>query len=187
MTSQKKKTNWWIIIGVSVIGICLIGCLGIGLLISFAPDIYGYALENTSLDVGTATPDFELTTLTGETVRLGQFQGQPVLLTFGATWCPDCRIEAPLLEEVHKSHPELVILLVDSRENADVVQQFADEFDITHPILLDTNGKVSEQYQIFAIPTELFIDKDGVIQAKIIEKVTPELLAKYLPKIGINP
>ena len=57
---------------------------------------------------------------------------------------------------------------------------------MTHPVLLDRDGSVTEQYQVFAIPTELFIDEDGIIQAKIIESVTPELLAKYLPLIGIH-
>lgn len=184
---MKKKTNWFVIIGLSLAGVCLLGCIVIGTVVLFFPSIYQTSLESSSLAVGESAPDFELTALTGETIRLSQFLGQPVLLSIGASWCPDCRVEAPLLEEVHKAHPELTVLLVDSKESRDVVQNFANEFGITHPILLDGDGKVSEQYQILAIPTELFIDKDGIIQAKIIEKVTPELLAKYLPLIGINP
>jgi hypothetical protein len=82
---------------------------------------------------------------------------------------------------------KLVVLLVDSKEGPDVVQSFADEFGITHPILLDWDGKVSELYQIFAIPTELFIDEDGIIQAKLVERVTPGLLAEKLPMIGVTP
>lgn len=184
---MQKKTNWWVIIGASVMGLCLLGCLGIGLVAVFAPAIYQYSLNSSSLKIGDSAPDFELTSLTGEAIRLSQFNGQPVLLSIGATWCPDCRLEAPLLEEVHRSHPELVVLLVDSGESADVVQEFADEFGLTHPILLDTDSAVLEQYQVFAIPTVLFIDADGIIQAKVIEGVTPQLLAKYLPKIGITP
>ena len=184
---MKKKRNWWVILGVSALGICLLGCLGIALVIGFAPNILEYALENSSLEIGSAAPDFELTALTGETIRLSQFQGQPVLLSFGATWCPDCRAEAPLLEEVHKSQPELIVLLVDIKEDASIVQGFADEFGITHLILLDQDGKVSEGYQVFAIPTELFIDTAGIVRAKIIEKVRPKLLAEYLPLIGIDP
>lgn len=183
---EKNNTRLAIIL-ISIIGVCLICCLGVGLALRFAPNIYQYSLENSSLKVGDIAPDFELTALTGETVRLSQFNGQPVLLTMGATWCPDCRLEAPLLQALHENHPELIVLLVDSKESADVVRQFADEFGITHPILLDTDGAVSTLYQVFAIPTEIFIDKDGVIQAKIIERVTPELLAEKLPLIGINP
>jgi peroxiredoxin len=182
-----KKNTWLAIIIISTIGICLFGCLAVGLFIGFAPNPYRYNLQNSSLKVGDAAPDFELTALTGETVRLSQFKDQPVLLSIGASWCPDCRLEAPLLEEVHKSHPELVVLLVDINEGQEVVQKFADEFGITHPILLDRDGKVSELYEIYAIPTELFIDADGIIRAKIIEAVTSQLLAEKLPLIGVDP
>jgi len=184
---MKKKPNWLVIFGASIIGICPIACLGIGLALRFTPNIHQYALENSSLKVGDPAPDFELTSLEGKTVRLNQFKGQPVLLSFGASWCPDCRIEAPLLEEVHQSQPALVVLLVDIKESPDIVRQFADEIGITHPILLDQNGAVNELYQIFAIPTELFIDANGIIRAKLVERVTPDLLAEKLPLIGIKP
>jgi peroxiredoxin len=184
---MKKKTNWILVIGVSLAGLCLLGCLAVVGFVLLYPSISQTSLENSSLAIGDTAPDFELTSLTGETIRLSQFRGQPVLLSIGASWCPDCRVEAPLVQEVHKAHPELIVLLVDSKEAPDVVQSFADEFGITHLILLDQDGAITDQYQIFAIPTELFIDKDGIIQAKIIEKVTPELLADYLPLIGINP
>jgi thiol-disulfide isomerase/thioredoxin len=117
---------------------------------------------------------------------LSDFQGKPILLTFGATWCPDCRAEAPLLEELHQKYPGLVVLAVDSKEGAGVVQAYADEFGITHRILLDEDGAVGQLYQVFAIPTVLFIDADGMIRAKIIEKVTLEILEEKLPLIGVD-
>ncbi|HET7144332.1 MAG TPA: TlpA disulfide reductase family protein [Anaerolineales bacterium] len=184
---MEKKNTWLAIILISIIGICLIGCLGIGLAFRLAPNIYQYELESSSLKVGDAAPDFELISLDGEIVRLSQFKGQPILLSIGATWCPDCRKEAPLLQKLHENHPELIVLLIDSKEGTDVVQDFAEEFSITHPILLDSDGAVSKLYQVFAIPTELFIDADGIIQAKIIESVTTELLAEKLPLIGVDP
>lgn len=184
---MKKNPNWLVIIGLSLGGLCLLGCLTIAALVLFFPSIYQSSLDNSSLAVGEPAPDFELTALTGETIRLSQFRGQPVLLSIGATWCPDCRLEAPLLVELHQNHPELVILMVDSKESSDTVQPFAVEFGITHPILLDQDGAVLKLYQVFAIPTDLFIDAEGILRAKIIESVTPELLAEKLPLIGINP
>ena len=184
---MKKRLNWWVILGLSVGGLCLLSCLAIFGLVFFFPSIYDYALENSSLSIGDPAPDFALTSLTGETIRLSQFQGQPVVLSIGASWCPDCRAEAPLIEDLHQQHPELVILLIDSKETQQVVQSFANEFGITHPVLLDSDGAVSTLYQIFAIPTDIFIDKDGIIRAKIVERVTPELLAEKLPLIGVDP
>lgn len=183
---EKKNTRLAIIL-ITGIAICLLSCMGLGLAVRFSPDLYQIYLENSSLKVGDPAPDFELTSLNGETVRLSQFKGSPVLLSIGATWCPDCRLEAPLLQEVHEIYPGLVVLLVDIKEDPKVVQRFADEFGLTHPILLDRDGAVMELYQVFAIPTELFIDADGVIQAKLIERVTPELLIEKLPLIGISP
>jgi peroxiredoxin len=132
-------------------------------------------------------PDFEATTPGGETVRLSQFRGEPVLLTFGTTWCPDCLLEAPIVQALHEEHPELVVLLVDSNESPGTVQAFVDEYGLTYPVLLDGDGSIARQYQVFAIPTGLFVDAEGVIRAKVIESVTPELLDDRLPLIGVIP
>lgn len=183
---EKKNTRLAIVL-ILIMGVCLLACLGAGLAVRFWPNILQYSLENSSLKVGDPAPDFELMSLDGKSIRLSQFMGQPVLLSIAASWCPDCRLEAPLLQELHKEHPDLVVLMIDSKEGADVVQGFADDFGITYPILLDRDGKIMELYQVFAIPTNLFIDADGVIRAKIIEQVTPELLAEKLPLIGVNP
>ena len=48
-------------------------------------------------------------------------------------------------------------------------------------------GSVLELYQVFAIPTGPLINAEGVIQAKLIESVTPELLTEKLTLIGIQP
>jgi len=184
---MEKKSASLAIILILIMGTCLCVCLGAGLAVRFWPNIVQYSLENSSLKVGDPAPDFELMSLDGESIRLGQFKGQPVLLSIAASWCPDCRLEAPLLQELHEEHPDLIVLMVDSKEGTDIVQGFADDFDITYPILLDRDGKIMELYQVFAIPTNLFIDADGIIKAKIIEQVTPELLAEKLPLIGVNP
>jgi peroxiredoxin len=183
---MKKKTNWWLILGLSAAGLCVICCLAAGAIALAFPSLYQYSLNTTSLAVGNAAPDFELQALDGTTVKLSDFQGKPVLLTFGATWCPDCRAETPVLEDLHRKNSDLVILSVDSKEASDVVQGYVDESGITYPVLLDRDGSVNQLYQVFAIPTVLFIDGDGVIRAKIIEKVTPEILEEKLPLIGVD-
>jgi peroxiredoxin len=77
--------------------------------------------------------------------------------------------------------------MVDSGEERDVVQAFADEFGITFPVLLDRDEKVMELYQVFAIPTNYFLDADGIVRARMIEQVSPELITEKLPLIGVNP
>ncbi len=76
--------------------------------------------------------------------------------------------------------------MVDSGEERDVVQGFADEFGMTFPVLLDQDEKLMELYQVFAIPTNYFLDADGMIRAKLIEQVSPDLIVEGLLLIGIS-
>ncbi len=184
---KNRKKRWFGIIGISVLAVCLLVCIAAGLAIRFAPDLHQISMQIKSMKPGGPAPDFELASLDGTTVRLSQFKGRPVVLSFGASWCPDCRAEAPVLQNLHQTHPELVVMMVDSKEGEDVVRKYASEFGMTHPVLLDKDGTVSRQYQIYAIPTVFFIDSDGIVRTMVIETVTPKLLAERLPSIGVTP
>ena len=113
-------------------------------------------------------PDFKLQSLDGQTVSLGDFRGKPVLLNFWATWCPPCRAEMPFLQEIYEdkewSEKGLVILTIDIGENPSVVKEFMENYDLSFTVLLDTDQDVALEYNIRAIPTTFFIDKDGIIQ-----------------------
>lgn len=62
--------------------------------------------ENVLLKVGDKAPDFALPdALTGETVRLADLLGKPLLVYFArGTWCPTCR---RWMGEIEKNMPEL--------------------------------------------------------------------------------
>jgi len=182
-----NKARWVGMAAVTAVGLCVLTCAGVGLAIRYAPDLLLWTQQRSSLKVGSPAPDFTLGSLDGQTVLLSQFKGHPVLLTFAASWCPACRAEAPELQSLHQRQPELTILLVDSNEQDDVVRGFAGEFGMTHPVLLDRDGRISDRYRIFAIPTTFFIDSQGIIRGLIIDGVTPGLLAEKLPLIGVNP
>jgi peroxiredoxin len=188
MEGQMNSNSRWVgITAVAAVVACVGACAAIGLALKYAPDLYMLAERQNTLKVGAAAPDFSLVSLGGKKFQLSQFRGQPVVLTFAASWCPDCRAEAPLLQDLHESHPKLVILLVDSSEEAAVVQGFARDFGMTHPVLLDRDGAISIQYRIYAIPTQFFIDSAGIIRGALIEGITPKLLAENLPLIGVEP
>src|SRR5579875_4011047 len=126
------------------------------------------AKPKASLEIGSKAPDFTLKTLTGETVKLSSLKGKKVILNFWATWCPPCKAEMPEIEQFYQTAgKDIVILAVNIDPQLDV-KGFVDKNHITFPILLDTNDKVNEQYQIISIPTTFFIDKNGVIQNKIV-------------------
>jgi peroxiredoxin len=47
------------------------------------------------------------------------------------------------------------------------LRAFAEEFDLTFPILHDPTGTIQQTYQTTGVPESLLIDKDGVIVKKI--------------------
>ncbi len=59
------------------------------------------SIKKKTLGIGDQAPDFEIRTLSGETVRLADYRGKYVLLDFWATWCTPCLKEIPNLKAVY--------------------------------------------------------------------------------------
>lgn len=124
---------------------------------------------NIGLQIGNIAPNFELQTLEGETVRLTDYRGQPVMLNFWTSWCPPCRAEMPDMEKFYQDSGMqiLAINLTSEEDTLEDVRQFKQEYELTFPILLDHENAVGERYQIRPIPTSYMVDAEGVIQFNI--------------------
>ncbi|TET67520.1 MAG: redoxin domain-containing protein [Dehalococcoidia bacterium] len=122
------------------------------------------------VEVGNLAPDFQLQNLDGQTVSLGNLQGKPVLINFWATWCPPCRSEMPYIQEVYEEwvNRGLVVLALNIGESSSKVEEFMQNHNLSFIVLLDTKQDIAQRYNITGIPTTFFIDKDGIIQDKII-------------------
>ncbi|OGO50246.1 MAG: hypothetical protein A2148_04260 [Chloroflexi bacterium RBG_16_68_14] len=142
--------------------------------------------------VGRAAPDFLLETPKGGTLRLSDLQGQPVVVNFWASWCPPCRAEMPELVAAYERYQNqgLVIVGINLQEPDDTVLDFAEEFGIDFPLVIDRDGELADVWRlggpIQGIPTSYFIDGTGVIRdlyyGPMTEKTLEERLAKILPE-----
>ncbi len=135
----------------------------------------GCARSNTSpgdaeegFNVGNLAPNFGLQSTSGQSVRLSQFRGRPVLLNFWATWCPPCRAEMPLVQKVFENQAladrGLAIMGIDLGEDPETVKGFLKSNGLSFPVLLDTQQIVAGEYNIRSIPTTFFVNKDGIIR-----------------------
>jgi thiol-disulfide isomerase/thioredoxin len=122
------------------------------------------------VEAGNPAPDFQLQSLDGQTVSLGNLQGKPVLINFWATWCGPCRSEMPYIQEIYEewSVKGLVVLAINMGESSSKVEEFMQSNSLSFAVLLDTKQDVAQRYNITGIPTTFFIDKDGIIQDKVI-------------------
>ena len=140
--------------------------------------------EETGLAIGNIAPDFELTTLEGETTRLSDYRGQRVFINFWATWCPPCRAEMPDMQKLYEqTDVDVEILAVNLQESEEVVSEFVKEFGLTFPILMDVNSDVADTYQVRAYPTSYMIDSSGRIQFIAIGAMNHDLMVQEIEKM----
>jgi len=129
--------------------------------------------------------DFALEDLNGSRVSLSDFHGTNVMLNFWATWCGPCRYEIPHMVALYSEMQgqDLEILAVNLREDAGQVRAFVSEYDMAFPVLLDLQGKVGGAYFVRGIPTSVFIDREGLIQAVHTGTLTDALLRQYVDNL----
>jgi peroxiredoxin len=133
--------------------------------------------QDTQPMLGLPAPGFSLLSVQGEEYSLEQFKGDFVVIHFATTWCPFCNAEAPYLEELSKAYRDrgVQVLIIDVREEKEVVEKSFARFGFSFPVLLDTEGKVSasyapvgilpalERYEV-PIASNLIIDREGNIR-----------------------
>ena len=127
-------------------------------------------------------PDFVSENLRGGNTSLADYDGKIVLLNFWATWCMPCRAEMPGMETLWKKYKEqgLVIAAVSVDEGSrGRIETFTKLFDLSFPVLLDPESKVSDLYKVSNMPTSFLIDRNGKIVSRIVgteEWTSPEAI-----------
>lgn len=135
--------------------------------------------------VGAIPPGFSSLTYAGKPVSLSDYAGKPVWLTFGASWCPDCRTEAADIEAAYKANKDqgLVVLGVFISESAQDVASYAGRAGLTFPIAVDQQETVAAAYRTMGIPTHFFIGRDGKIQQVRIGALSKDDMARAVAGI----
>ena len=109
-------------------------------------------------------PPLALVDTRGVEHSLEQYRGKVVVVNFWATWCPPCVEELPSLENAWQRYRQqgLVVLAV-SGEETDVVASFLERLptDITFPVLIDSDMKTGNRWQIRGLPTTVVVDRSG--------------------------
>jgi peroxiredoxin len=177
---MENKRKW-----LRLLGIGLIISLGLGLVIVYGFGFAGAHKAPDQAQVGALAPDFELKNLKGETVRLSDYQGKPVLVNFWATWCAPCKLEMPNFQKYYAKYPgQFEILAIEFGEPQDTVSRFVRDMRLTFPILSDPDAKVHALYRFLGYPTSYVIDQKGVLRFQHVGLMDEAALDKYLKEVG---
>jgi peroxiredoxin len=143
----------------------------------------------TPLPVGSIAPDFALIeVVSGQSVSLGALLGTGAVLDFWSVDCPwsrhydDYFLErAELWEEQGVT---LVMIACNAGETIEQMQDMADAYGITNPILLDEGGRIADAYGAQTTPHIFVLDGAGrvIYQGSVDDRTfrQPEPTVNYL-------
>ncbi|NJD56472.1 MAG: TlpA family protein disulfide reductase [Nitrospirae bacterium] len=132
----------------------------------------GKSAVESSVQIGSAAPDFALKDIEGKDTALSSFRGKVVLLEFWATWCPPCKASIPEMLELQKKYHErgftvIGVSLDTDPDAAAKVARFSSDNRIVYPLLI-ADDSVPAAYQVMSIPTSFLISRDGTVIASYV-------------------
>jgi len=151
------------------------------------------------LRVGDRAPELEvvgpdgapapLLDLDGNPVHLAELRGHPVWINFWASWCPPCQAETPTIRDTAALYaPQGLAVIGISVQEAteDDVRAYAEKYDLGYTVAADLAGDVFRLYRVYGLPTQYFLDGDGIIRSIVQGPVTRESAASNLALLGLQ-
>jgi peroxiredoxin len=138
-----------------------------------SPPAEGLRPGSAAPELTTILPDgstYQLQDLDGRPIRLGDLRGRVVWLNFWATWCPPCQHETPILRDLSQRYRDrgLEIVGVSVQETSpDDIRAYATRYQLPYTIGFDGSGYILHAYRVYALPTQFFIDTNGVIRTVV--------------------
>lgn len=133
-------------------------------------------------------PDFPVLDADGNTVRLSDMFGKPVVINFWATWCPPCRSELPAFDKLYRQYGnEVSFMMIDLtdgyRETVEGVKRFISENGYTFPVYYDTEGSAAEAYNVSSIPFTVAVGRNGNIVGTHLGAMSEAALEKLIKTV----
>ncbi len=148
---------------------------------SLAPELAGTRANGTAwqqLDVN------------GQPVRIADHRGHGIWINFWASWCAPCQAETPTLRAIDQQYRSqgLDVIGISVRETTAVdVGAYARSYNLTYTIAADLTGDVFNLYGVYALPTQVFIDPNGIIRAVVNGPLTQAQASTYVQAILHRP
>ena len=103
--------------------------------------------------------------LGGGTIKLSDYVNEkPVILNFWASWCPYCQKNMPILNQLYEKYKhEIEVIGVNMEETEQTAQNFIKNYSINFPIVLDSNGKITDEFGVLYTNTHVLIGLDGSV------------------------
>ena len=95
--------------------------------------------------------------------------GRAAIVNFWATWCPPCRAEMPLLQQLTELYGDKFQLqLVNFKERPATIQRYMRDSAWNMPVLLDPQGEGAAAWGVKRYPTTVGFDVQGKARWRMV-------------------
>jgi thiol-disulfide isomerase/thioredoxin len=138
-------------------------------------------------------PDVAGEFLDGEPFALRDYVGQVVALNVWASWCAPCRAEAPALNQIARETADQGVAFIglDTRDSRASAEAFIRRFEVPYPSVWDPDATIQlafrETLPPQAIPSTLFIDRQGRVAGRVLGEVDRTQLRDIVTELANEP
>ena len=160
---------------------------------AIGPAVEGLRIGDRAPELEVRGPDGSpapLVDLSGTPIRLADLRGHPVWISFWASWCPPCQAETPVLRDTFAAYRArgLALVAVSVQESTiEDVRAYAAKYGLDYTVAADLAGDVFRRYRVYGLPTQIFLDADGIIRVIVQGPVDPGIAAASLALVGLPP
>ena len=151
-----------------------------------------YATE--LVKAGEKAPDFKLRTPQGKALQLSKAaKGKTVVLDFWASWCPDCRKEAPEVERMYEAYRQHGVEFIGISMDTDVEawQKAIDRYGISYPQVSELrkfhDTDIAKAYGVKWIPSMVVVGPDGEVKLSTVLSYKVDRYLKELTTGAYKP
>ena len=132
--------------------------------------------------IGKPAPAFDLPLLhePGKRFTLAELRGQPFVMNVWGSWCPECRVEHPVISKfaLTKRVRFIGYNLKDPREDAlRWLEQFGNPYLM---VVADEEGRTAIDWGIYGAPETFLVDAKGIVRWKHVGAITDQIIAEEL-------
>lgn len=131
-----------------------------------------------SARAGQAAPTVDLEVMEGRTLFTDAHirDGEVTLVNFWASWCPPCRAEHPVLEDL--AAEGITVLGVNYRDQPDRADAFLEELgDPYRAVGADPRARMGLDWGVVGLPETFVVDGSGQIVLRYAGPITDEIVA----------
>ena len=116
--------------------------------------------------LGLPTPDLVARGLSGQNVRISEFRGQVVVVSFWSGGCNTCRAQLEALDRIARTYGSagLVVVGVNLDDNLPRAEKFARAQEVGFPLLVSAAKSTGREFAVDRLPMVMFLDRTGVLR-----------------------